>query len=251
MITPQVTPTAQPAGLRPAPLRATGRESGDQQQLGAQHGARSRCRPDGSGCKGSPHAKHDASAAPSLPRGGLTSCAASREAGRARPIRQSPPASPRVGLRPRRVRRAGELHARRRDPGAGCRRPASRPESPCSTCAAGSPGRGGSSPASWVAPTWGWTSAPAPSTSRVSEPAAFLVASRSRGSPRSRRGHSMWCCCSRRCSRSPTSSRCCRRSPGRSTSGGRFAFTIEEGPPLTRVRARADARRGHGLAHPA
>ena len=33
--------------------------------------------------------------------------------------------------------------------------------------------------------------------------------------------------------------------------GGRFAFTLEEGSPLTTARAGGDARRRHGLAHPA
>ena len=42
-----------------------------------------------------------------------------REAGRARSVRRGPAASQAVGLCPGRVRRAGELHARRRDPHAG------------------------------------------------------------------------------------------------------------------------------------
>ena len=50
-----------------------------------------------------------------------------RETGRARAVRPGPAAGPRGGLRAGRVRRAGELHARRRDPRAGACGPASGP----------------------------------------------------------------------------------------------------------------------------
>ncbi len=41
------------------------------------------------------------------------------------------------------------------------------------------------------------------------------------------------CSCSRRCSPSRTRTRWSARSPRRCAPGGRFAFTLEEGPPLT------------------
>ena len=98
-------------------------------------------------------------------------------------------------------------------------------------CGVAGPGRfiTGSS----VAPIWGWTPAPAPSASRVRAPAAFPVASWSRGSLRSLPARSTWCSCSRRCSPFRTRRRCCRRYPQALTTGGRFAFTMEEGLPLT------------------
>ena len=149
------------------------------------------------------------------------------------PFVAGPAASPRVGLRPRRVRRAGELHARRRDPGPGASgrhrtrglraRPVLRRRR---ARAVHHPGAG-------LQRIWAWTSAPAPSTSHVSAPATFPVASRSRGSRRSRPARSTWCSCSRPCSPFPRRSRCCRRSPRALTTGGRFAFTLEEGLPLT------------------
>ena len=82
-------------------------------------------------------------------------------------------------------------------------------------------------------------------------PAACRAASRSRGSRRSLPARSTWCSCSRPCSPFPTRSRCSRGSPRALTAGGRFAFTLEEGQPLTRAGANAHARRRHGLAHPA
>ena len=77
--------------------------------------------------------------------------------------------------------------------------------------------------------TSAWTPAPARSRSRASAPPACRAGSRSPGSRRSLRARSTWCCCWRRCSPSRTSSRCCARSRRRCRSGGRFAFTVEEG----------------------
>ena len=67
-----------------------------------------------------------------------------REPGRAPSGRRSPAASPGDGFRPRRVRRAGELRARVRDPGTRADTRPSTPASPFSTCVAESPGRDGS-----------------------------------------------------------------------------------------------------------
>ncbi len=109
------------------------------------------------------------------------------EAGRARSVRRRPPTSARGGLSAGRVRRTGELHARERDPRRWRIRPASSRGRRCSTCAAESRGRDGSSPASaWLQPTSGWTTAPARSNWRGSAPACFRAGSRSRASPRSR-----------------------------------------------------------------
>ena len=44
---------------------------------------------------------------------------------------------------------------------------------------------------------------------------------------------STWCCCWRRCSRSPTSGRWWQAIADALEPGGRFAFTLEEGEPLT------------------
>ena len=79
----------------------------------------------------------------------------------------------------------------------------------------------------------GGLSAPAPSTSHVSAPATFPAASRSRGSPRSLPARSTWCSCSRPCSPFPTRRPLLREISGALTTGGRFAFTLEEGLPLT------------------
>ena len=48
-----------------------------------------------------------------------------------------------------------------------------------------------------------------------------------------------------------TRSRCSARSPRRSSPGGRFAFTVEEGAPLTAAERAGDARRRHRVAGPA
>ena len=68
--------------------------------------------------------------------------ASGREAGRPRGVRPGAAPRARVGVRARRVRRAGELHDRRRDPRRWRRRPASAPGSRCWTCAAASRGPG-------------------------------------------------------------------------------------------------------------
>ena len=128
--------------------------------------------------------------------------------------------------------------------------PASRPGSPCSTCAAAWPGPGGSSPGSSAAATSAWTPAPAPSASHVNVPATCPVGSRSRRSPGPagpvRRG-------------APAGDHA--RLPGQAAAaagvsralaiGGRFAFTLEEGLPLTEAERAQHARRRHGLAHAA
>ena len=77
-----------------------------------------------------------------FPAGGLASVGG-REAGRARSVRTCPPASPGRGVRARRVRRTGELHARRRDPGAGAVRPGIAPGVSVLDlcCGVGGPGR--------------------------------------------------------------------------------------------------------------
>ena len=111
--------------------------------------------------------------------------------------------------------------------------PASHPGFPCWTSAAALPGQDGSSLRSWVARIWGWTSAPAPSTSHVSAPATCPAASRSGGSLRSLPARSTWCSCSRPCSPFPKRRRCCTEISRALTTGGRFAFTMEEGLPLT------------------
>ena len=53
------------------------------------------------------------------------------------------------------------------------------------------------------------------------------------------------------CSPFPTRSRCCEEISGALATGGRFAFTLEEGLPLTEAERSEHARRRHGLAHPA
>ena len=80
---------------------------------------------------------------------------------------------------------------------------------------------------------WGWTSARAPSTSRASVSASFPVALRCRAYRWSRRGRSTWCSCSRRCSRFPDKETLLRDISAGLAAGGRFAFALEEGLPLT------------------
>ena len=163
----------------------------------------------------------------------------SHEAGRARPVRRRRCGGPACRPTPRASsssRRASCSPARSWRWRAG---PASRPVSPCSTCAAASPGPDGSSRGSSVARIWAWISAPAPSTSHVSAPATFPVASRSRGSPRSRPARSTWCSCSRPCSRFPTRSRCCRRSRGRSRAAGASPSRWRRACPSRRPSERA------------
>ena len=142
------------------------------------------------------------------------------EPGRPCSVRPGPAAGPRIRLRPRRVRRAGELHARRGDSGPGRTRRRRARASPSWTCAAELPGPDGSSRESSVAPIWAWTRAPAPSRSRVRGQATFPAASRSREFLRFLPARSTWCSCSRPCSPFPTRRRCSRRYPARSGPAG-------------------------------
>ncbi len=156
------------------------------------------------------------------------------EAGRARVLRPGPPAARTAAYA------AGEFVGQEsfmrasRDPGAG-------------DAGRHRPGRRGAGSVLWRgraralhrAASWAATylgvdaSAAAPSRSRASGPATCPAASRSRRSRRCQPGSSTSCCCSRRCWRSRTRSRCWARSRRRCEPGGRFAFTLEEGQPLT------------------
>ena len=156
-----------------------------------------------------------------------------REPGRARAVRPGPAASPRVRVRARRVRRAGELHARGRDPRPGptgrhrARSLGARPllRSRRARTVRHSRAR--------LAPTWASTRAPAPSTSHASAPATFPVASRSREFLPSLPARSTWCSCSRPCSPSRDKEPLLQAISRALRPGGRFAFTMEEGLPLT------------------
>ena len=105
--------------------------------------------------------------------------------------------------------------------------------SPCWTCAAEWPGQDGSSLRSWAVPIWGWTSVPARSRSHVSAHATSPVASRSRGSPRSLRVPFEVVLLLETMLAFPDKEPLLREISRALTAGGRFAFTLEEGPPLT------------------
>ena len=64
-------------------------------------------------------------------------------------------------------------------------------------------------------------------------------------------GRSTWCSCSRRCSRSPTRSRCCGGSPRALAARRAVRLHAGGGRAAHGGRAAAHARRRHGLAHPA
>ena len=102
----------------------------------------------------------------------------------------------------------------------------------CRTCAAELPGPDGSSLRSWVAPIWAWTLAPAPLISHVRAPATFPVASRSHESLHPsrpvRRGAPV-----RDHARLSRQGDVLEEISRALTTGGRFAFTMEEGLPLT------------------
>ena len=138
----------------------------------------------------------------------------SREAGRACAVRPGPRASPRVGVRPRRVRRAGELHARRRDSGAGGSgrhrarglraRPVLRSRRPGTVHHAG---------AGLLLSGGGLQLQRDRDRTRARARASVSLRGL-RGSRRFLAARSTSCSCSRRCSRFPTRSRCSRRSRG-------------------------------------
>ena len=150
----------------------------------------------------------------------LTAFGSRHEAGRPRAVRPGAAPRARVGVRPRRVRRAGELHDRRRDPGpggAGRHRPRGRGAGPVlrrrrarALPHAGAglrlPGRGRQRERRRHRPRAGGR--------------ACRAASRSRRSRPSRPAPSTSCSCSRRCSPSRTRTRWCARSPRRSGPAG-------------------------------
>ena len=120
-----------------------------------------------------------------------------------------------------------------RDSGPGPCGPASHPGSPCSTCAAELPGPDGSSRRSWAAPIWGWTPAPAPSTSHVRALATFPVASRSREIPPLPPGPFDVVLLFETMLAFPDKEPLLQEISRALPTGGRFAFTMEEGLPLT------------------
>ena len=88
--------------------------------------------------------------------------------------------------------------------------------------------------ASWAATTWAWTPARAPSRSPASGPAGCRAASRSRRSRRCRAGaFDVVLLLETMLAFEDKDALVQRDRRRRSAPGGRFAFTLEEGPPLT------------------
>ena len=155
------------------------------------------------------------------------------EAGRPRAVRPGTAPRARVGVRPRRVRRAGELHDRRRDPGpggAGRRRPRGHGAGPVLRRRRA---RAASSRVSWAATTWAWTPARAPSPiarERAGDlPCRFAVAQ----VPPLPAGSFDVVLLLETMLAFEDKDALVREIAAALRPGGRFAFTLEEGPPLT------------------
>ena len=125
------------------------------------------------------------------------------------------------------------------------------PGSRCWTCAAELPGQDGSSRGSWVAPIWGWiysSSAIDIARERAGDlPCRFEVARIPPVPP----GPFDVVLLLETMLAFPDKGALVREVSRALTTGGRFAFTMEEGLPLTEAGASADAGRRHGLADPA
>ena len=94
-------------------------------------------------------------------------------------------------------------------------------------------GPGASSRGSWAATTWAWTPARAPSPSPASARAACRAASRSRRSRRSRPARFDVVLLLETMLAFEDKDALVREIAAALAPGGRFAFTLEEGPPLT------------------